>query len=1439
MNIRWFGSITALVILATALGSVPVHARTKDPLKGSGGKGGGDNVQLRNYNSLFDQQPNVVSNFSFITTNYGIFGLNVRDGVGSGFWPRGTENQYMFGAGAWFGALVRPRGSTELRKRVEVTYNPNSGQSWFVPGTIDDGPELASTSEGLLKYRTYFSTDFNTANGVPYEGGDAYANWPIWDASDEDTVRFNNYFGYYINDQTTRNRSTYTKGPAFISEEDIFSVYKDTDLNFYEGGAARRRSEGYPFGLQVEQMMYSWGFGDYADMVFLKYNFIHPESYKDTLFACWMAAVVDVDIALASNYQRGAANDQARYYSEEDTLNLAVQWTRPDQGEAGRSFGYLGFNFLESPATDSNDFIRKDKRKFAVQEQLGLRTYQRWPIQVDRLENEERYDFMSNGDPLNGATAGEAGDYRMLMGTGPFNMRPGDSARIVVGIVLGGTAKGGDADGTVEDMAELLRKVRFAQSVYNNNFRAPRAPEPAFIKGVPGADVVYDVPNRGWLPLNNAMVIQWDSTSELSVDTLEQGLDFLGYRIYRARRPELDTYDLDVIESRRRHPLAWRQIGGFGMPPAFIRNTPIPNTGVNIEQFAIATPVAANQNRVLVRRQINFAEPWLTYFNNLLKGRSPSYTGAAPGTAYIDPSRMDRYDSVTHMYLVAPFDTLPQVRDSTAGGIRFINQTDALACRDSLVKLIIARRVRLEPIMFSDTTQVDSANVTLVRNIRRPWEELDEVRRGVIAPYMRRITEGRIFFDDGDDNNDGNINYSANPLASEKLINNVEYYYNVRAYDEGDFTLPTPPKLNGKAVGLPNVVRTVPLGARPGNDVSINVIVPEDQKARLGGIYNVRLLVNDQQRFNQMFAGRTLELEFYRVWAKTDSNQRNTPDVESDFAGLYGVLFFLRDSATQQQIGAWSSLLPPELCPAGQVFTPTGGAAGYFTEKSYSWVDTDTLRIDTILTNPVRYDTTSFGLPNSTEKRIRYGSYTTTASCFGAARYALNLIGVTFDYAIEQWGGVVRAGDTFERSANAGPGVFVGKTNKSEPQTYTETRGNLPPSYYTGLTELEFRDGNGNKINIAPDNPASFNNGPGIWEIVFLPGGTETFRTDFILDNTLDPPGKDKDMVFEDVPYLNLQIRNVASFTRQEETPTGVTDVVVSYPFSLQPTTQPQPDTTGVSARANYPNRRHVPLDGFAMAAYGWRNTRGQTSSRFRPALAADSNSGFALSREPRYYLSRNVSTTGLDTLDFAHALVFGGNEFILDYTYIGGRSSRVPLRSAAFRPDTLPDGSRANGDFKAGDTIRIYTYGGAFGFPYDNTKVYARVGEYDPAVTGGEYTDAQMEQVQVVPNPYYLSHEGTRSGFEGRLYFTRLPRECTIKIYTTSGSLVRTIEHSETAGDEPDRHGLEVWDLLTRNKQRVASQTLVAIIETPYGASVTRKFSIVVGPARIIGTTD
>jgi hypothetical protein len=104
------------------------------------------------------------------------------------------------------------------------------------------------------------------------------------------------------------------------------------------------------------------------------------------------------------------------------------------------------------------------------------------------------------------------------------------------------------------------------------------------------------------------------------------------------------------------------------------------------------------------------------------------------------------------------------------------------------------------------------------------------------------------------------------------------------------------------------------------------------------------------------------------------------------------------------------------------------------------------------------------------------------------------------------------------------------------------------------------------------------------------------------------------------------------------------------------------------------------------------------------------------------------------------------------------------------------------------------------------------------------------------VPNPYYISHQDQKSPYDAKIFFNRLPVECTIDIYTPYGSLVKTIEHNrDNNAGMSSRHGVAVWDLLSSNNQRVSSQTMVAIITTPDGAQTVKNFSVVVGGFRLV----
>ena len=1456
MTQRWIlgTTVAALLIIGNPAISAGTKGTASKPTVKRADKSG-ESVQ-RAPRGVFDLQRNVVSNIDLQTTNYGIVGFDVLNNVGGTFWPRGRRNQYIFAGGAWFGTRKRPPGSDSLRKRVMITYNPNSGTSWMVPGTIEDGEAVNTTSAlGINKYRTYFSTDFSSNEGVDFQNP-TFPRWPLWDTSPTDTIRYNNYYGDYVSDPAARFKANYNKGPAFISEEDIFCTYKDTDLDYYEGGITKRKAEGFPLGMQIEQIIYSWGFGDYADFMFLKYLFIHPKKYGDTLFDCWMAAVQDVDIALQTNSSAGAQNDRARYYTEDPALNLAVQWTNPDRGEAGQGFGYLGFNFLESPAIDAEKYLRKDKKQFALNEQLGLQTMRNWPITEDPIENEDRYNFISRGnkDEDNGP-----GDRRLMMATGPFNMRPGDSARIVVGIILAGTVSGGDATGTTEDLAELIRKVKFAQFVYDNQFRAPKPPETSIIKGAPkgsanGYNTFLTIPLEGFLSLNNSIAIQWDSTSELSIDTLERGLDFMGYRIYRARRTDQDTFAVDYQANARKGPLSWKQISQFDVGSPFSKEgAAIGNTGIRMDQLTIADVIKPGQKRFLVARTPNFIQnPWSSYFAKLFNERSPER--ANPNLGIVDPlfglylnadgtvvttgekngvANFDRLDSVLFTYLTTQIETLPLVnrKDTLNARYKILIASEAKAAKDSLVKLILLRRVRMDPFLFPDVDTTRNANGTpsLVA-VNRPWEETNEVRSGIIARYIREQSKGRVLFDIGDDDRNGVISYSTNPEACERLINNIDYTYAIRAYDEGDYLLPTQSKLNNRAVGLPNVVTATPLASRPGAAVSFSFTTDEQTKKKLGGVYNVRLLVDDPQRFNQMFAGRTLELEFFRQWAGFNRDQSSTdPGV-----GLYGAVFVLRDSLTREILNQWSNFLPPELCPSANV----RGLPGYFAEDSWVFVDSNNVFYDTTFNSNGsvnKIDSTTFGLPDSREKVVRSGTYTSNAACF-SNKYAYGALGIAFDYSIEQWGGSYRPDTAFVVNGPANMSVSKGP---SVAAVYNRSDSLTPAPAYVQLPYPGFRS----RFPWA----ASYNNGPGIYEVTFKEGGTETLTTKFLLNKTTDV-GKDSTMTFPNVPYLTYEIKNVYTFDRTDIRADGTAEKVpVGYDLAYLPQLTNY-DALPPSRRREFPAPTEILVGSYGSASFGWRNARidsiwsqSLVSKSSLAPYAAELNTGRPLGQQLRYYKSRNLSTTGKDTLDFINIVTLAGVQFSIDFAGKGRRNTSINAvpnpPTLAVHPDVFP-----TEDFKAGDKVRFTTLGGAFGFPFDSAKAYIRVAPYDPYLASSQsqsYTDENLEQVQVVPNPYYVTHEGMSTPFQGLIYFTRLPRVCTISIYTVNGALVQTIQHNELTSPAPDKVAADVWNLFSSNRQRVASQMLVAKIETPEGASVIRKFSVVVGPARIIGVGE
>lgn len=505
----------------------------------------------------FMRQTNNYSNIFFYTTNKGVIfnsGNNQAEGL---FWPRGSSNSYIFGGGLWFATKKVIAGRRQ--KLCEIGYNPNSGAGWYGPGEWGD-PDEATKAD--TKFITYMSSRYDKYKGT-YSGApsafvpDINVHWPLWDTSATRTIKQNFYFGDYVSKIADRDQQALqTKmgatnkkiaTPAMLSQEDIIDFYDDADNT---QNPEYRPNTGYPFGLNIQEVIYSWSFGKYRDLLFVRYKVTNTTT-KDTLHECYLAPAFDPDLGDPQNDHNTYLADADAvttlqnpglaepYRSHPSKLNMGYQWSEQEQG---KEYGVIGFSFLESPTINpSNGEIVDNSDSAALGgygpsglQQLGLKTFQKWTLQNDPSTQDLRYDFMA-ANILN-TDKNAKGDMRLLFATGPFILPPGKSVETTIGI---GIALA-DTKTLQKNIDSCIRLMAFAQSVFNNRVGSDTAPQlHHFLSPVPP-----EVPNLYTQALDRAVMVTWDSASERSFDPLTDSavaLPFIGYQLYRTTRSDHDS----------------------------------------------------------------------------------------------------------------------------------------------------------------------------------------------------------------------------------------------------------------------------------------------------------------------------------------------------------------------------------------------------------------------------------------------------------------------------------------------------------------------------------------------------------------------------------------------------------------------------------------------------------------------------------------------------------------------------------------------------------------------------------------------------------------------------------------------------------------------------------------------------------------------------------
>ncbi len=149
---------------------------------------------------------------------------------------------------------------------------------------------------------------------------------------------------------------------------------------------------------------------------------------------------------------------------------------------------------------------------------------------------------------------------------------------------------------------------------------------------------------------------------------------------------------------------------------------------------------------------------------------------------------------------------------------------------------------------------------------------------------------------------------------------------------------------------------------------------------------------------------------------------------------------------------------------------------------------------------------------------------------------------------------------------------------------------------------------------------------------------------------------------------------------------------------------------------------------------------------------------------------------------------------------------------------------------YSAGDKIVI----DVSNYPYSPLDIYT----FETKKNGDLTTEEEktiFDKVNVFPNPLYGFNAATSytnsSPDEPFVTFSNLPEEIIIKIYTLSGSLVRTLTTSDksTAGSP-----FLQWNLQNESGLRVASGLYIAIVSSPKFGDKILKFSLILPQKQI-----
>jgi hypothetical protein len=394
------------VVLALCL-HVPVQAYTLF----SGRSPGGGPVP-----AVLDQKVHDVNDVYMMVSNRGPLALNLETGTSRCFFPSGTGNRYVFGAGLWFGAKFDMDQNGTIDRVFTQAYNPLAGDSEFREGRPDQ--ELIDPLTRVFDSR------------VPLD----------------------------INEWPEPFRDPDTGEPVAWSDQDLVASYTTEDAPPVFGT--------FQLPLDVNQRSMAFTGPDSVDQV-IYYVFDITNRSTSVLKNAWIGFVVDTDIE-GNDFdddQVSVVFDRVTPAGDTIRLDMGYAWDG-DFAEVGfeGTPGFVGVSLLLSPG-NSNDGIDNDGDGLVDEapdngidddadgmvdewdevDEIGLVNFSKIcnpsvPCELNGPETDSTgYDLLACSTPGSAVPCLESttpADVRFMISSGPFHWLPGQKQIFAVAFVF-------------------------------------------------------------------------------------------------------------------------------------------------------------------------------------------------------------------------------------------------------------------------------------------------------------------------------------------------------------------------------------------------------------------------------------------------------------------------------------------------------------------------------------------------------------------------------------------------------------------------------------------------------------------------------------------------------------------------------------------------------------------------------------------------------------------------------------------------------------------------------------------------------------------------------------------------------------------------------------------------------------------------------------------